>query len=169
MKLSKKKIFIINGSGGVGKDTFCEYVGHYAKVKVISSIDLVKEYASNMRWTGSKTPRDRKFLSDLKDLLTRYNDYPFRDICQKVLLFRDSDVDDNEFLFIHIREPEEIERAKNEFNAHTILVVNDNVLGIFSNHADARVLEYNYDYVVDNSGTLEELEDTAKCFVERWR
>lgn len=104
-----KKVFIINGSGGVGKDTFCEYVGHYAKVKVISSIDLVKDYASKMGWNGSKTPRDRKFLSDLKDLLTKYNDYPFRDICQKVLWFKE---DDNEFLFIHIREPEEIDRAK---------------------------------------------------------
>lgn len=161
-----KKVFIINGSGGVGKDTFCEYVGHYAKVKVISSIDLVKDYASKMGWNGSKTPRDRKFLSDLKDLLTRYNDYPFRDICQKVLWFKE---DDNEFLFIHIREPEEIDRAKREFNAHTILMVNDNVKGIYSNHADARVLEYNYDIVVDNSGTLKDLEIIAKDFVEKWR
>lgn len=165
MKLSKK-VFIINGSGGVGKDTFCEYVGHYAKVKVISSIDLVKDYASKMGWNGSKTPRDRKFLSDLKDLLTKYNDYPFRDICQKVLWFKE---DDNEFLFIHIREPEEIDRAKKEFNAHTILMVNDNVKGIYSNHADARVLEYNYDIVIDNSGTLKDLEIIAKDFVEKWR
>lgn len=165
MKLSKK-VFIINGSGGVGKDTFCEYVGHYAKVKVISSIDLVKDYASKMGWNGSKTPRDRKFLSDLKDLLTKYNDYPFRDICQKVLRFKE---DDNEFLFIHIREPEEIDRAKREFNAHTILMVNDNVKGIYSNHADARVLEYNYDIVIDNSGTLKDLDIIAKDFVEKWR
>lgn len=165
MKLSKK-VFIINGSGGVGKDTFCEYVGHYAKVKVISSIDLVKDYASKMGWNGSKTPRDRKFLSDLKDLLTKYNDYPFRDICQKVLWFKE---DDNEFLFIHIREPEEIDRAKKEFNAHTILMVNDNVKGIYSNHADARVLEYNYDIVIDNSGTLKDLEIIAKDFAEKWR
>lgn len=161
-----KKVFIINGSGGVGKDTFCEYVGHYAKVKVISSIDLVKDYASKMGWNGSKTPRDRKFLSDLKDLLTKYNDYPFRDICQKVLRFKE---DDNEFLFIHIREPEEIDRAKREFNAHTILMVNDNVKGIYSNHADARVLEYNYDIVIDNSGTLKDLDIIAKDFVEKWR
>lgn len=161
-----KKVFIINGSGGVGKDTFCEYVGHYAKVKVISSIDLVKDYASKMGWNGSKTPRDRKFLSDLKDLLTKYNDYPFRDICQKVLWFKE---DDNEFLFIHIREPEEIDRAKREFNAHTILMVNDNVKGIYSNHADARVLEYNYDIVIDNSGTLKDLDIIAKDFVEKWR
>ena len=161
-----KQIFIINGSGGVGKDTFCEKCGHYTDVKVVSSIDLVKHFATEMGWSGHKTPRDRRFLSDLKDLLTAYNDLPFKDIKQKVNEFKQDT--DNMFLFIHIREPEEIERAKKEFGAHTVLVVNDNVLGIYSNHADGRVLEYDYDVVIDNSGTLEELEQEAKRFVERW-
>lgn len=161
-----KKIFIINGSGGVGKDTFCEKCGHYTNVKVVSSIDLVKHFATEMGWSGQKTPRDRRFLSDLKDLLTAYNDLPFKDIKKKVNEFKQDT--DNMFLFIHIREPEEIERAKKEFGAHTVLVVNDNVLGIYSNHADGRVLEYDYDVVIDNSGTLEELEWEAKRFVERW-
>ena len=161
-----KQIFIINGSGGVGKDTFCEKCGHYTDVKVVSSIDLVKHFATEMGWSGQKTPRDRRFLSDLKDLLTAYNDLPFKDIKQKVNEFKQDT--DNMFLFIHIREPEEIERAKKEFGAHTVLVVNDNVLGIYSNHADGRVLEYDYDDVIDNSGTLEELEHEAKRFVERW-
>lgn len=161
-----KHIFIINGSGGVGKDTFCEKCGHYTDVKVVSSIDLVKHFATEMGWSGQKTPRDRRFLSDLKDLLTAYNDLPFKDIKQKVNEFKQDT--DNMFLFIHIREPEEIERAKKEFGAHTVLVVNDNVLGIYSNHADGRVLEYDYDVVIDNSGTLEELEWEAKRFVERW-
>ena len=119
-----------------------------------------------MGWSGQKAPRDRRFLSDLKDLLTAYNDLPFKDIKQKVNEFKQDT--DNMFLFIHIREPEEIERAKKEFGAHTVLVVNDNVLGIYSNHADGRVLEYDYDVVIDNSGTLEELEQEAKRFVERW-
>ena len=161
-----KQIFIINGSGGVGKDTFCEKCGHYTDVKVVSSIDLVKHFATEMGWSGQKTPRDRRFLSDLKDLLTAYNDLPFKDIKQKVNEFKQDT--DNMFLFIHIREPEEIERAKKEFGAHTVLVVNDNVLGIYSNHADGRILEYDYDVVIDNSGTLEELEQEAKRFVERW-
>ena len=161
-----KQVFIISGSGGVGKDTFCEKCGHYTDVKVVSSVELVKHFATEMGWNGQKTPKDRKFLSDLKDLLTEYNDLPFRDIKRKVNEFKQDN--DNMFLFIHIREPEEIERAKKEFGAHTILVVNDNVLGIYSNHADGRVLEYDYDVVIDNSGTLEELEQEAKRFVERW-
>lgn len=161
-----KQIFIINGSGGVGKDTFCDKCGHYTDVKVVSSIDLVKHFATEMGWNGQKTPRDRRFLSDLKDLLTAYNDLPFKDIKQKVNEFKQDT--DNMFLFIHIREPEEIERAKKEFGAHTVLVINDNVLGIYSNHADGRVLEYDYDVVIDNSGTLEQLEQEAKRFVERW-
>lgn len=161
-----KRIFVINGSGGVGKDTFCEYVGKYAKVRVHSSVEEVKNIAKFCGWSGSKEPKDRRFLSDLKDLLTKYNDLPFKGIQSVVSRFYK---DTNEFLFIHIREPEEIERAKQEFNAHTILVVNDNVKGIYSNHADGRVLEYNYDVVIDNSGTLEDLDTLAKNFVEKWR
>lgn len=161
-----KRIFVINGSGGVGKDTFCEYVGKYAKVRVHSSVEEVKNIARLCGWSGSKEPKDRRFLSDLKDLLTKYNDLPFKGIQSVVNRFYK---DTNEFLFIHIREPEEIERAKQEFNAHTILVVNDNVKGIYSNHADGRVLEYNYDVVIDNSGTLENLDTFAKNFVEKWR
>ena len=165
MKLSKQ-IFIINGSGGVGKDTFCEKCGHYTDVKVISSIELVKHFATEMGWNGQKTPKDRKFLSDLKDLLTRYNDLPFRDIKRKVNEFKQDT--DNMFLFIHIREPKEIERAKNEFNAKTVLVWNKNVSLINSNHADANVYDYTYDVLIDNSGTLEELEHEAERFVKRW-
>ena len=95
-----------------------------------------------------------------------YNDLPFRDIKRKVNEFKQDT--DNMFLFIHIREPEEIERAKNEFNAKTVLVWNKNVSLINSNHADANVYDYTYDVLIDNSGTLEELEHEAERFVKRW-
>lgn len=161
----KKRIFIINGSGGVGKDTFCEYVGKYAKVRVHSSVEEVKNIARLCGWSGSKEPKDRRFLSDLKDLLTKYNDLPFRGI-QSVV--KDFYKDSNEFLFIHIREPKEIERAKRAFKAVTILVFNDNVKCIYGNHADDEVLRYIYDELINNSGTLEDLDTLAKNFVEKW-
>ena len=39
-------------------------------VDVISTVDFVKQIARECGWDGVKTPRNRKFLSDLKDLLT---------------------------------------------------------------------------------------------------
>ena len=61
-----KNIIVINGTGGSGKDTFVEYVSKYAKVYNFSSVDKVKEIAKLIGWTGTKTDKDRKFLSDLK-------------------------------------------------------------------------------------------------------
>lgn len=49
-----KKIIVINGTGGSGKDTFVEYVSKYAKVYNFSSVDKVKEIAKLIGWTGTK-------------------------------------------------------------------------------------------------------------------
>ena len=48
-----KKIIVINGTGGSGKDTFVEYVSKYAKVYNFSSVDKVKEIAKLIGWTLS--------------------------------------------------------------------------------------------------------------------
>ena len=158
-----KQVFIINGSGGVGKDTFVELVSRYVGCRNFSSVEEVKHFAEMMGWKGEKDDKSRKFLSDLKDILTEYNDRPFKFLETCVKRFNNDKV--NEFCFLHIREPEEIERAKNEFNAKTVLVWNKNVSLINSNHADANVYDYTYDVLIDNSGTLEELEHEAERFV----
>ena len=43
-----KKVFITNGSGGNGKDTFAEFLDEYISVFKYSSIDLVKEMYENI-------------------------------------------------------------------------------------------------------------------------
>ena len=40
-----KEIVVINGSGGVGKDTFVQFCGEYTPIMNISSVDKVKEAA----------------------------------------------------------------------------------------------------------------------------
>ena len=56
-----KKIFIINGSGGVGKDTFVELVSQFFPIVNFSSVHKVKEIAIKIGWDGkSKTEKDRK-------------------------------------------------------------------------------------------------------------
>lgn len=164
MKKMQKQIIIINGSGGVGKDTFVEYCSKYAKVLNISSVDKVKEAATILTgWNGEKDEKARKLLSDLKEIGIIYNDAPLRYICNMVEEFNHSE---NELMFIHIRECEEIVKCKKLTNARTLLVTNKNVPAITSNHSDKEVEDYTYDYYIANDGTLEELEDTAKIFVE---
>ena len=157
----KKHIIIINGTGGCGKDTFVELVSKYNRVLNVSSVDKVKEIATLAGWTGGKEEVDRKFLSDLKRLTTEYNDMSFRDIEEKVSWFRNSDL---EVMFIHIREPEEIERAKNAFGAEALLIRRVGLSNITSNYSDANVENFTYDYIIENS-TLENLEKEAMNFV----
>lgn len=164
----EKQIFIINGSGGVGKDTFVTMVANNCKHKVLnfSSIDKVKEMATLTGWNNGKSELDRKFLSDLKVLCTNYNDMPFNSMKEKVQEFLKSNAI---ILFLHIREPNEIERAKNEFNAKTILIKRDEIKHITSNIADGSVFNYDYDIILNNSNDLLSLEKKAKDFLKDFR
>jgi len=160
-----QRIFIINGTGGSGKDTFVSFVSKYAKTYNFSSIDKVKEIASVIGWDGGKSEKDRKFLSDLKKLTTEYNDMPFHSIEEAVSIFRSSE---DEIMFIHIREPEEIERAVQAFGAETLLVKRAGLSNIASNTSDLNVDQYPYDYVIHNT-TLENLDQEACQFVGQMR
>ena len=175
-----KQVFIINGSGGVGKDTFIEMIPTFVdknenstvwfknlEIRNYSSVSKVKEIAKIIGWDGKKTERDRKFLSDLKLLTTEYNDMPLNDMKKYTRSFMNS-ADINRILFLHIREPEEIAKAVNEFkeyNVKTILVRRDSIKHITSNMADENVYNYNYDIVINNNSTLEELRKKAECFL----
>ena len=191
----KKQIFIINGSGGVGKDKFVELVMNHSyesigetknkdmrayiqttEIQNYSSVSKIKEIAKIIGWNGEKTEKDRKFLSDLKLLTTEYNDMPLNDMKKTANIFMNGDrsssvngeLRPDRILFLHIREPEEIEKAVKafeEYNAKTILVKRDSVEHITSNMADENVYNYNYDIVIENNGTLKELHNKAKQFL----
>lgn len=159
----EKKIIVINGTGGSGKDTFVSFCMNYCKVYNFSSIDKIKEIASTMGWTGGKTEKDRKFLADLKTLATEYNDLPFNTVKEAIDKFYN---DDSEIMFIHIREPKEIQKVVDCYDALTLLIKRKDYATIKSNDADANVENYNYDFIFEND-TLEKLEETAKDFVSK--
>lgn len=112
-------------------------------------------------WDGKKTEKDRKFLSDLKDILTDYNDLPMRSMKE----FVQENKEKYEIIFLMIREPVEIERAVKQFDALTLLVKRDQADKITGNHADRDVDQYDYDYTIYNYGTLYELQANANAFI----
>ena len=73
--------------------------------------------------------------------------------------------DEGQVLFLHIREPKEIKRVVNEFKAKSILIVRDSVTHIISNVSDKNVFDYHYDFVIENNGTIENLQEKVKQFV----
>jgi hypothetical protein len=152
--------------GGSGKDTWASLLNKYIPTLKYSIVDLPKEAAKVLGWDGSKTEKDRRFLSDIMDLSTGYNDAPFKDVLSLVTDFKNNkDYAEYEVLIIDMRDPKDIARAVKAFGAETILIRNPNVIKIESNHADRDVENYEYDYIIENDGTLEQLERVAKLFV----
>lgn len=161
-----KKIFILNGVGTSGKGVLVDYINKYIPTHKYSIVDLPKEAAKVLGWDGGKAEKDRKFLSDIVDLSTEYNDAPFKDVLSLVTDFKNNkDFAEYEVLIIDMRDPKDIARAVETFGAETILIRNPKVEKIESNHADRDVENYEYDYIIENDGSLEQLERVAKLFV----
>lgn len=155
------KVFIINGTGGSGKSTFVKFCAEFNdNICEISTVDFVKEVARYVGWNGEKDENGRLFLSNLKDAMEQYNNIPNRKIQETIAANPDY------IYFINAREPKNIDCFKQIYNAAAILVVNPNVKPITSNHADANVFDYNYDYYIMNNMGLSNLKDMAEIFVK---
>ena len=154
-----KVAIVINGPGGVGKDTLCELAARHFKVRNVSSITPIKEIAAMCGWHGEKDDKARKFLSDLKALTIEYNDFPTAWAVREFEKFMKSD---EEILFVHIREPEEIAKfvSATKNAAKTLLITGGTRMTkvVFGNASDDRVADYNYDYTFVNDKTLEQAE-----------
>jgi len=170
------KVICVNGAKRSGKDTFTQLCQQYLgenRSYAVSSVDFVKSIAKQAGWDGTKTEKDRKFLSDLKDLLTRWNDVPYNKIMESISdhIFHKKTYGEeynNLVVFVHIREPEEIAKMVKRVNAKTLFIHRASAEeATCSNHADADVLNYNYDYVIDNNGTLSDLAAKAAEFCEK--
>ena len=149
-----KTVVVINGSGGVGKDTLCDIIATKYKCQNESSIVPIKEIATKYGgWEGQKDAKSRKFLSDLKLLFSDYNDLPFNYLMDKVKEF--SEDSDTKILFVHIREPEEIRKfvkavEARKIRVRSLLITRDTGEPEWGNMADDNVSKYNYDFYYHN-------------------
>ena len=167
-------IYIVNGAPGCGKTTFetlCEQLVRYSAVDIYSTVDFVKDVAQFCGWKGDKTPENRKFLSDLKKLLTEWNNIPYKKTVQfvesSIRMFHEHDYRDNEYvIFVDCREPEEITKLKIALGAKALLIRRESSEQInASNSSDKNVLDYEYDIVVNNNGSLDDLKTATLKFL----
>ena len=161
-------IICINGAPTCGKDTFVSLCQKYLLwCGNFSTVDFVKEIATECGWDGTKTLENRKFLSDLKDLLTKWDDVPY-----KMIVNRANNLPSTMdwIMFVDCREPAEIQKLKEGLNATTLLIrrPGDDEAET-SNHADANVFNYEYDLTIENNSDIMDLEKKAKDFINYMR
>lgn len=164
----QKQVFIINGAGGVGKDTICSCAARYFRVRNVSSITPILEVAKAGGWDGEKTLAARRLLSQLKEVFTEYNDLSFQYCIAQYQAFEQSD---DEILFLHVREPQEIERLKQYIGCacRTLLIRRADIsCQHYGNHSDDDVESYTYDLYFDNHPPLETLPERVKKFFEKF-
>ena len=164
----EKLIVILNGNATSGKNTFANMVGELVPSHHYSYVDFT---CNMLRSAGinvdDKSEEMRKLLCDVNNSLEEYDDIPFIDCSDITYDFYDNKIDTN-ILFIDCREPEKIDRMKKEFDAITVFV-KSNISQVTSNAADAKVLiPYTYDFVVDNTSTLDNLQREAKRFASEY-
>lgn len=69
--------------------------------------------------------------------------------------------------FIYCREPEEIKKYVDFFDAVTLLIDKKPTnIAELSNDSDKMVMNYYYNYIIDNNGTLDMLHESAETFLK---
>ena len=176
-----KYVIIVNGKPESGKTAFeiaCkQYLDNneYACCSIISTIDPIKNIYRQLGWDGRKTDKARKDLSALKKMWIDNCNGPLRYVLDYVLKLDNNDGD--HVVFVDIREESEIVVLSEALDAlqvlgikcHKILVERPDIDGLeYGNKSDdmAGNNKSLYDIGICNSGDLNDLDMSAKQFIE---
>jgi len=112
------KVYFINGQAEAGKDTFIYNVSKKLKKKGIdvhnySTIDDIKNFLSYLGIDISmKDNKLRNLMSDIKDLLTVYDDIPNKMAASFINFHLRDKNNSSDIIFIHCRESENIKNIE---------------------------------------------------------
>lgn len=172
------KLYVCNGHPQVGKTYFMDYCKKYIGLTCLcfSTIDPMKHLLEEVGWDGEKTQKARKALSEMKKILTEFNDYPFqislktaKDFAKSIenlgIGYNESEIT----VFIDCREPSEIKKF-HDAGARAILITRPNMDSEhqdYSNDSDKNVNDFKYDIIIHNDGSKSDFEKKIRSFVKR--
>lgn len=181
MDFNKKepKIFVISGKANAGKDTTAELINNYVKIKGLKVINTqfssyIKMYAKQISgWNGQENSKPRSLLQELgTDIIRKRIDNNF--FINRII----GDIKVYSYYFDVItisdaRLPEELEAIKSNFkNVFLVNVIRpnfeNNLRASEKKHLTEVALDgYNkYDYVIENSGTFEDLNEKLQKMLD---
>lgn len=185
---TRTKVVIINGKPQSGKDTFCKYAQGYcdddesANTLIISSVDPLKEMLTQLGWDGTKTDKIRDMLMDMKQLWVQNQDGPTMFLFNNILEFHKACTGEDNIVFVHIREPEEIKKLVNALTGFesmgidviSLLVIRKGGEDTPNQPAETRrsddealINNYEYDVTINNDEDLIKLQELAAEFVDK--
>ena len=185
---TRTKVVIINGKPQSGKDTFCKYAQGYcdddesANTLIISSVDPLKEMLTQLGWDGTKTDKIRDMLMDMKQLWVQNQDGPTMFLFNNILEFHKAYTGEDNIVFVHIREPEEIKKLVNALTGFesmgidviSLLVIREGGEDTPNQPAETRrsddealINSYEYDVTINNDEDLIKLQELAAEFVDK--
>lgn len=185
---TRTKVVIINGKPQSGKDTFCKYAqgycddGESANTLIISSVDPLKEMLTQLGWDGTKTDKIRDILMNMKQLWIQNQDGPTMFLFNNILEFHKTCTGEDNIVFVHIREPEEIKKLVNALTGFesmgidviSLLVIRKGGEDTPNQHAETRMSDdealinsYEYDVTINNDEDLIKLQELAAEFVDK--
>ena len=146
------KVVIMNGRPCSGKTTFEEFCNIFCTTYLYSTIDPIKEVAKKMGWKGTKDKKDRIFLSELKKVSKKYNNFPVEWVKNKIETTISDyvnvgiDIEDKYkkvIFFVDCREVEEIEELKSILpHAVTTMVIRNKAFNV-SEYDTLKIMIYN--------------------------
>lgn len=176
------KIIVINGKGGIGKDTLIKALSdtapHYIHVSNVSSITPIAEACekSGVLIGDRKDNAYRGLLSAMKTAIDTYyteatgmaftTKYLVKNVDQwkQLCLFGKAT---HHVLFVHIREPEMIQDfLTSNPDAATLLISSDRAQEYYGNPSDERVNAWGYNYIFEANSTKEEEAQKFCSFIE---
>ena len=185
---TRTKVVIINGKPQSGKDTFCKYAQGYcdddesANTLIMSSVDPLKEMLTQLGWDGTKTDKIRDMLMDMKQLWVQNQDGPTMFLFNNILEFHKACTGEDNIVFVHIREPEEIKKLVNALTGFesmgidviSLLIIRGSGEDTPNQPAETRrsddealINNYEYDVTINNDEDLIKLQELAAEFVDK--
>lgn len=167
--MGQRVVVFINGHNQVGKDTFIELLTKQSidTIHNISTVDKVKEAAKVLGWHGEKDENAREALHHIKMLANKHFDH------SKKFLHDFISKHQNCVIFVHCREPKELERFTKELPeifentiCKTLLIKNLRVEPA-NNEADKNVEAFIYDDTIWNNDSIEEFSAKSKVYLNK--